>query len=123
MLHSDSVGLDFKSPPFDQLRNIQRLSTDRRGPGSLENARHLLYVGRDRRSRASVLVKLTSKPGLVYQTNLANEIASLTSINEALPDSRYFPVVRDHGTLPDGRVYLITFLLDERPLATTIGIE
>jgi serine/threonine-protein kinase len=123
MLHSDSAEVDLKSPPFDQLKSLQRLSTARRGQGPVESARHHLYVGRDRRSRASVLVKLTSRPGLVYQSNLANEIASLSTINHALPDSPYFPVVRDHGSLPDGRVYLIASLFDERPLATTIGME
>ena len=79
MPHSQPVDIDLKSPPFDQLNHVQRLSTDRRGQGSVEHARHHLYVGRDRRSRASVLVKLTSKPGLVYQNNLANEIASLAT--------------------------------------------
>jgi serine/threonine protein kinase len=123
MPHSDSLDSSLKSPPFDQLKDFQRLSTDRRGQGSIEYARHHLYMARDRRSRVSVLIKLTSKPGLVYQNNLANEIASLSTINQALPDSPYFPVIRDHGTLPDGRVFLVTSLFDERPLASTIGIE
>jgi serine/threonine protein kinase len=70
-----------------------------------------------------VLIKLTSKPGLVYQNNLLNEIASLSTINRELPDSPYFPVVKGHGHLPNGRVYLITSLFDELPLATTIGAE
>ena len=70
-----------------------------------------------------MLIKLTSKPGLVYQKNLLNEIASLSTINRELPDSPYFPVVKGHGRLPGGRVYLITFLFDELPLATTIGAE
>src|SRR5262245_8448815 len=123
MPHTDPIDVNLKSPPFDHLKNIQRLSTQRRGQGSLERARHHLYVGRDRRSRASVLVKLTSKPGLIYQDNLSNEIASLSTINRELPDSRYFPVVVEHGHLPDGRVFLITSLFDEFPLATTIGKE
>ena len=56
-------------------------------------ARHQLYVARDKRSRANVLIKVTSKPGLVYEQDLTNEIASLSTINRELPDSRYFPVL------------------------------
>jgi hypothetical protein len=52
-----------------------------------------------------------SKPGLIYQHDLTNEIASLTNQPE-LPDSRYFPVLGEHG-LRDGRVYLISSLFDE----------
>lgn len=115
--------LDFKGPPFDQLKNVQRLSRHRRNRGSIEHARHQLYVARDRQTSASVLLKLTSKPGLVYQNNLVNEIASLSTINRELPRSSYFPVVIRHGHLPGGRVYLITSLFDELPLATTIGAE
>src|SRR5688572_25240078 len=121
MPHNEPV--QFKDPPFDQLKNIQLLSTQRRGEGSIEHARHQLYVGRDRETSASVLIKLTSKPGLVYQTNLLNEIATLSTINRELPHSPYFPVVMRHGRLPGGRVYLITSLFDELPLATTIGAE
>ena len=115
--------LDFKRPPFDELKNIQRLSKHRRGQGSFEHARHQLYVAHDRQTSASVLIKLTSKPGLVYQNNLLNEIASLSTINRELPHSSYFPVIVRHGHLSDGRVYLITSLFDELPLATTIGAE
>lgn len=115
--------LDFKGPPFDQLKTIQRLSKHRRGQHSIEHARHQLYVAHDRQTSASVLIKLTSKPGLVYQDNLLNEVASLSTINRELRDSPYFPVVKGHGHLPDGRVYLITSLFDELPLATTIGAE
>src|SRR5205085_335281 len=43
--------------------------------------------------------------------------------NRELPDAPYFPVVRGHGRLPDGRVYLITTLFEEFPLATTISDE
>jgi serine/threonine protein kinase len=115
--------LDLKGPPFDQLKTIQRLSKLRRGQGSIEHARHQLYVAHDRQTAASVLIKLTSKPGLVYQNNLLNEIASLSTINRELPYSPYFPVVKGHGHLPNGRVYLITSLFDELPLATAIGAE
>ena len=55
--------------------------------------------------------------------NLANEIATLSTINRELPDSRYFPLLWDHGRLADGRVFLIMSLFDEWPLATTIGPE
>ncbi|HUF10762.1 MAG TPA: protein kinase, partial [Rhodothermales bacterium] len=115
--------VEFKDPPFDQLKNIQRLSKQRRGQVSIEHARHQLYAARDRRTSASVLVKLTSKPGLVYQSNLLNEIASLSTINRELPHSPYFPVIQRHGRLAGGRIYLITSLFDEFPLATTIGAE
>jgi serine/threonine protein kinase len=121
MPHNDPV--DLKSPPFDQLTHVQRLSTDRRGQGSTEYARHQLYAGRDRETSASVLVKVTSKPGLVYQDNLLNEIASLSTINQEIPHSPYFPIVMRHGQLPGGRVYLITSLFEEFPLATAISPE
>ena len=119
----DQIDIDGTSPPFDQFRNIQRLATNRSGHASVEHVRHQLYVGRDKRSRASVLIKMTSKPGLVYQHNLINEIASLSTINRELPASRYFPVLVEHGRLREGRIYLITSLFDEFPLATAIGTE
>jgi serine/threonine protein kinase len=66
---------------------------------------------------------MTTRPGLVYEHNLTNEIATLSTINRELPDSRYFPLLWDHGRLSDGRVFLIMSLFDEWPLATTIGAE
>jgi serine/threonine protein kinase len=123
MLHSDPIGIDDKSPPFDQFKSVQRLAADRSGHDSIEHVRHHLFVGREKRNPVSVLIKLASRPGLVYQHNLANEIASLSTINRELPDSRYFPVVQEHGRLRDGRVYLITSLFDEFPLAASIGPE
>ena len=116
-------GVDFKGPPFDQLKNLRRLSSDRRGQGAIEYARHQLYVAHDRQTSESVLIKLATKPGLVYQSNLLNEIASLSTINRELPHSPYFPLVTRHGRLPGGRVYLITSLFDEFPLATAIAAE
>jgi serine/threonine protein kinase len=113
--------IDSKSPPFDQFTSVHPLAIDRSGHG--EHARHHLYVGRVRKSRAGALIKLTSKAGLVYQRNLTNEIASLTTINRELSASRYFPLVLEHGKLRDGRVYLITTLFDEMPFATAIGAE
>src|SRR5687768_8902981 len=115
--------IDAASPPFDQLTGIQRLATARSGHRSIEHGRHHLFVGRDKRTRATVLLKLASKPGRVYQQNLTNEIASLSTINRELPDSRYFPVVVDHGRLRDGRVYMISYLFDEFPLAASIPDE
>ena len=118
-----NIRVEFKGPPFDELKSIRPLSTQRRGEGSAENARHQLYAARDRETSASVLVKLTSKPGLVYQNNLLNEIASLSTINRELPHSPYFPMVLRHGRQPGGRVYLITSLFDELPVATAIAPE
>jgi serine/threonine protein kinase len=115
--------LDSRIPPFDRLRNIHRLAPARSGHASVEHVRHQLFVARDQGSRTNVLVKMASKPGLVYQQNLLNEIASLTTINRELPDSRYFPFVQADGRLPDGRVFLIMSLFDELPLAAAIAAE
>lgn len=112
-----------KAPPFDRFESIRRLATARSGHASPELARHQLYVGRDKRSQGNVLIKLSTKPGLVYQSNLLNEIATLSTINRELPDSRYFPFVVEHGRLRDGRTYLATSLFDELPLAMAIGPE
>jgi serine/threonine protein kinase len=119
----NTIDFDAKSPPFDQFKSIQLLAEDRRGHVSLENARHRLYVASDQQTRTNVLIKLTSKPGLIYQENLKNEIASLLTINRSLPESPYFPLVREHGTLRDGRVYIITSFFIELPLAAAIGTE
>jgi serine/threonine protein kinase len=123
MSHSDLIDIDFKSPPFDQFRNIHRLATNRGGHRAVEHARHQLYVARDKRSRANALIKVSSKPGLIYQHNLTNEIDSLSTINRELPSSKYFPIVLEHGRLRDGRVYLTTSLFAEFPLATAISTE
>jgi serine/threonine protein kinase len=112
-----------RSAPFQRFGNIQRLGQDRSGHGSVEHARHQLYVGRDADTRADALIKVTTRPGLVYQHNLTNEIATLSRINRELPDSRYFPLLWDDGRLSDGRVFLIMSLFAEWPLATTIGPE
>jgi hypothetical protein len=112
-----------QSAPFKRFGGIQRLGPDRSGHASGEHARHQLFVGRDRRTRANALIKVLTKPGLVYEHNLTNEIATLSTINRELPDSRDFPLLWDHGRLPDGRVFVIMSLFDEWPLATTIGPE
>jgi serine/threonine protein kinase len=110
-----------QSPPFKRFGSIQRLGPERSGHASVEHVRHQLYVGRDTRTRANALIKVLTKPGLVYERNLTNEIATLSTINRDLPDSRYFPLLWEHGRLPDGRVFLIMSLFDEWPLSTTIG--
>jgi serine/threonine protein kinase len=124
MPRSDTaIDFDPKSPPFDRFKAIQLLAKNRRGHVSAENARHHLYVGSDKQSHASVLIKVTARPGLTYQDNLENEIASLLTINRSIPESPYFPVVREHGKLRDGRVYIIASFFDEFPLATAIDKE
>ena len=112
-----------QSSLFERFASIQRLGPDRSGHASVEHARHQLYVGRDTRTRTDALIKVITKPGLVYEHNLTNEISTLSAINKELPDSPYFPSLWDHGRLPDGRVFVIMSLFDEWPLATTIGAE
>lgn len=112
-----------KSARFKRFGTIQRLGSHRSGHASTEHVRHQLYVGRDTRTRANALIKVLAKPGLVYEHNLANEIATLSTINRELPDSPYFPLLWDHGRLPDRRMFLIMSLFDEWPLATTVGPE
>jgi serine/threonine protein kinase len=124
MPRTDSaIDFDSKAAPFDQLKGIEPLAKNRRGHVAAENARHHLYFATDKHRHTSVLIKLTARPGLVYQENLNNEIASLSTINRSLPESQYFPAMRQHGRLPDGRVYLIVSFFAELPLATTIGKE
>jgi len=123
MSRSAPIDIDCKSPPFEHFRSIHWLAATRSGHAPGEHGRHHLYVARDRRSRANVLIKVTSKPGLVYEQELTNEIASLSTINRELPDSRDFPVLQEHGRLRDGRVYLTMSCFDEWPLATTISSE
>ena len=65
-----SIDLDRKSPPFDRFKNIERLATNRSGHGSLEHVRHHLFAGRYKQSATSVLIKVTARPGLIYQQTL-----------------------------------------------------
>lgn len=123
MPRRDTLDPELQAPTFERFRNIQRLGADRSGHASVEHVRHQLYAARDSQSRSNVLIKVTTKPGLIYQHNLTNEIATLATINHELPESRVFPVLWDRGTLRDGRVFLIMTLFDEWPLATTIGPE
>jgi serine/threonine protein kinase len=114
--------IDRAAAPFDRFVTVFRLGPDRRGHAS-EHARHQLFVGRDRKTGVDLLVKLATKPGKVYQQDLENEIATLSTINRELPDSPYFPVVHDHGHRSDGRAYLVSTFFNELPLATVIGTE
>jgi serine/threonine protein kinase len=121
---TSSLGdIDRAAAPFDRFTTVHRLGPDRSGHASAEHARHQLYVGRDRQTRLNLLVKQATRPGKVYQYDLENEIAALTTINRELPDSHYFPVIYDHGRHRDGRVYLVSTFFDERPLAASIGTE
>lgn len=112
-----------KASPLKRFGPIRPLGPDHTGDRPLGHGRHQLYVGRDVRTRAPVLIKVLTKPGVVYERNLTNEIATLSTINRELPDSRHFPLLSDHGRLPDGRIFLVMSLFDEWPLATTIGPE
>jgi len=123
MFRAPTIDLDWKSPPFEHFSGVQRLASARSGHASGQHARHQLYVARDRRTRTNVLIKVTSKPGVVYEHDLLNEIATLTTINRELPESRYFPILGEHGRLRDGRIYLTMTCFDEWPLATAISAE
>ena len=117
-----SIAIDRKAPPFDEFKSIRWLASARSGQHSHERARHHLYVGTGKKRPVDVLIKVTSKPGRVYEQDLENEIATLGTINRELPDSRYFPCCRTRAPR-DGRLYLVMSLFDEFPLATTIGAE
>jgi len=123
MPRRDQTDIDLKSPPFDQLKTVRPLSTNRSGRDASAHSRHQLYVGRDKETAAQMLVKLTTRPGLVYERNITNEIDILTTVNRELPTSSTFPVIRGHGRMRDGRVYLMTYLFDELALATSIDAE
>lgn len=120
MPNAGPLELDTKAPPFDRFRAVRPLATTRSGREAAAHTRHQLFAARERDTNAQVLIKVTTKPGRVYAQNLENEVATLSTINRALPDSRIFPLVRAHGTLRDGRSYLVMSLFDEFPLATAI---
>jgi serine/threonine protein kinase len=115
--------IDPASPPFDRYKAVRWLAPKRSGHASRDVGRHHLFIARDRRNPVDVLIKVTSKPGLVYEQDLENERQTLSTINRDLPRSPYFPFVYDDGRLPDGRRFLVTSLFDEFPLATIIGTE
>jgi len=117
------IDIDCKSPPFDRFSSIHWLAAARSGHAFGGPGRHQLYVARDKSSGATLVIKVTSRPGRFYEQELTNEIAGLSTINRELPDSRYFPILGEHGLLRDGRAYLTMSYFDEWPLATTIGSE
>lgn len=121
--NQDSLAIDRKAEPFDKYKGIRWLAPARSGRHAHEQRRHQLYVATGKTNPVQVLIKVTSKPGLVYERDLGNEIATLEAINRELPDSRYFPYVHEHGHLGDGRRFLIMSLFDEFPLATIVGTE
>jgi serine/threonine protein kinase len=112
-----------QSPRLKRLRNVERLSTDRSGHASVEHVRHQLYVGQDRETNGRALLKVTTRPGIVYEQNLENEAGVLATINRELPASRHFPLLLERGRLRDGRMFVLMSFFDEWPLATTIGPE
>ena len=75
------IDIDPSSPTLRSVRGLHWLAAVRSGHASAQHARHQLYVARDRQSRANMLIKVTSKPGLVYEQNLINEMASLTTMD------------------------------------------
>ena len=114
---------ELTSPRLKRLRNIHRLGQDRSGHASDEHVRHQLYVGQDAETNAHALLKVTTRPGIVYEQNLVNEAGALSTINRELPATRHFPLLLDHGRLRDGRMFVLMSFFDEWPLATTIGPE
>jgi len=121
--HQDPLAIDRKAAPFDKYKGVRRLEPGRSGHESRSHVRHHLYVGTGRDNPVQVLIKVTSKPGLVYERDLDNEIATLQRINDGLPDSHHFPFVYEHGYLDDGRRYLVMSLFDEFPLSTMVDTE
>ena len=120
---SRDISADDLRTQLRRLRNVQRLSKDRSGHASIDHVRHQLYVGQDAETNARALLKVTAKPGLVYEQNLVNEAAALSNINTNLPASRHFPLLLEHGRLHDGRMFVLMSFFDEWPLATAIGPE
>jgi serine/threonine protein kinase len=111
------------SPQLKRLRNVHRLGAERSGHASVEHVRHQLYVGQDQETNGRALLKVTTRPGVVYEQNLVNEAGALSTINHELPASRHFPLLLDQGRLRDGRMFLLMSFFDEWPLATTISAE
>jgi serine/threonine protein kinase len=110
-------------PQLKRLRNVQRLGAERSGHASVEHVRHQLFVAQDRETNSRALLKMTTRPGVVYEQNLVNEAGALSTINRELPASRHFPLLLDQGRLRDGRMFLLMSFFDEWPLATTISAE
>lgn len=119
----DVVPAELHSLQLKRLRNVQRLGTERSGHASVEHVRHQLYVGHDLETNGRALLKVTTRPGIVYEQNLVNEAGVLSTINRELPTSRHFPLLLDQGRVRDGRMFVLMSFFDEWPLATTIGSE
>ena len=119
----DVIPAELQSPQLKRLRNVHRLGTERSGHASVEHVRHQLYVGQDLETNGRALLKVTTRPGIVYEQNLVNEAGVLSTINRGLPTSRHFPLLLDHGRVQDGRMFVLMSFFDEWPLATTIGEE
>src|SRR6188768_1231111 len=99
MASRETIGIDGKAPPFDQFTNLRWIDPERNAHRSPEHVRHQLYVAWFKRNPVNVLIKVASRPGAVYQQDLRNEISTLTTIRDGLPDSRYFPFLHDSGEL------------------------
>jgi len=123
MAARDVLPAELHSPRLKRLRNVHRLGAERSGHASVEHVRHQLYVGQDLETNGRALLKVTTRPGIVYEQNLVNETAALSTINSELPTSRHFPLLLDHGRVRDGRMFVLMSFFDEWPLATTIGAE
>src|SRR5688572_33458992 len=67
---SNRLDPELPSAAFKRFGSIQRLGPDRSGHASIEHVRHQLFVGQDLRTRANALIKVLTKPGLVYDHNL-----------------------------------------------------
>ena len=114
---------ELSSPQLKRLRNVDRLGTERSGHASIEHVRHQLFVAQDIETNARALLKVTTRPGIVYEQNLVNEAAVLSTINRELPASRHFPLLLDQGHVRDGRMFVLMSFFDEWPLATVVGEE
>ena len=114
---------ELSSPRLKRLRNVDRLGRERSGHASIDHVRHQLFVAQDVETNARALLKVTTRPGIVYEQNLVNEAAVLSTINSELPTSRHFPLLLDQGHLQDGRMFVLMSFFDEWPLATIIGEE
>jgi len=119
----DVLPAELHSSQLKRLRNVQRLGTERSGHASVEHVRHQLYVGQDLETNSRALLKVTTRPGIVYEQNLVNEAGVLSTINKELSTSRHFPLLLDHGRVQDGRTFVLMSFFDEWPLARTIDAE
>ena len=72
-----AVTAELHSPQLKRLRNVQCLGTERSGHASVDHVRHQLYVGQDLETNGRALLKVTTRPGIVYEQNLVNEAGYL----------------------------------------------